>query len=820
MNKYFVLVLSGICITAAIHAQGFLCGRIVDSEDGTPVYGATIYVSELRTGASTDTSGNFRINNVPAGTFLAEIRMIGYATLAYNLTTVGLNGEYYTVPTIRLIKTPAEYHPVIITGVSGTQDRKRNPAPSILMSREHLLEHSATNAVNSLAELPGISTISTGNAISKPVIRGLGYNRVIVLRNGVRQEGQQWGDEHGVEIDEFEIDRVEIIKGPGSIMYGSDAMAGVINFLTIHPVAQGTVGGEILTGFHSNGMLFGNSIMTEGNLNGITWQVRGSQKISGNYKTPVDGYVANSGFSEYNASGFIGLNRSWGVTQLSFSTFNQQIGLPEGERDSLGNFVLPIITDSGTVEEAAFLSDELKGYRHSIETPSQKINHNRFGWSTTVYNKKGRMKFDLGLQQNTRKEFGEAAEPEAVEVGFKLTTITVNSVYYSNEPDPGKDGGQLAAGISLQQQQNENFGGEFIIPEYTSRDAGLFAHYHYLIDEIYVGAGVRGDVRNIRGSELFLDTNGIPAGSDTSNTLKFGAFDKTFGSVSAIAGISWQPKESTVFRFNISRGFRAPNIAELASNGRHEGTFRYESGNNNLQPETSLQIDLGIVFTSDHFNFEVSGFTNNIQNYIYLSKINSVFGGDSIVDPADPAPLFSYAQGSAQLIGCEVTTDIHPHPLDWLHFENSFAFVNGTLLNQPDSMTNLPFMPPMKIQSELHAHSENGKGVFQHYFAGITGAFYFTQSRIYSAYETETSTPSYFLLEASAGSEIVNKKGTTVCTISFHANNLLDTKYQSHLSRLKYAPVNPATGNTGIFGQGRNFSVRLLIPFSAVVNKS
>ena len=812
-----MLAIAGVLSIGSIRAQGFICGNIYDSEDHTPIYGATIYISELKTGASTDTSGHFQINNVPPGSFLGEVRMIGYATLAVTLYTVGNNGEYYHCQDIRLVKTPTEYHPVIITGVSGTQDRKRNPVPSILMTREHLLEHSATNAVNALAELPGVSAISTGNAISKPVIRGLGYNRVVVLRNGVRQEGQQWGDEHGVEIDEFEIDRVEIIKGPGSIMYGSDAMAGVINFLTIRTVSQGTIGGEVVTGFQSNGMLLGNSLMTEGNLHGISWQIRGSQKLAGNSRTPADGYVANSGFREYDASGFIGLNRTWGVSQITFSTFNQLLGLPEGERDSLGRFLVATGDDMGQVGYVPYSSEDLKGYKYSIVEPVQQINHNRIGWASSIYRNKGRFKFDAGFQQNTRKEFAEAGSSDAIAVGLKLTTLSFNSVYYTNDPDQDDDGGQLSLGLNLQRQQNKNIGSEFIIPEYVSHDAGVFAHYHYNIDEIYAGAGIRGDIRNVQSEELYLDTSGNPSGNDSLSVLKFESFKKYFTSISGIAGISWQPNDVVVFRFNISRGFRAPNIAELASNGKHEGTFRYEKGNSHLKPESSLQIDLGVVFTSDHFNIEVNGFTNSIQNYIYLSKVNSVFGGDSIVDPTDPAPLFTFSQGKAQLIGCEITTDLHPHPLDWLHFENSFAVVNGTLLNQPDSMTNLPFMPPMKLQSEIHAHNENGKGLFHHYFAGLSGAYYFTQNRIYSAYGTETATPSYFILEASAGTEIVNKNDKTICTISFHVNNVLDTKYQSHLSRLKYAPVNPATGNSGIYGQGRNFSVRLLIPFSTTV---
>ncbi len=792
-----------------IDAQNAIQGKITDKEDGTPIYGASIYISELHAGASTDTNGRFSIANVPLGTFLAEIRMIGYATVAVQVQGQPINGAYLSEQQIQLTKTPAEYAPVIITGTSGTIERMRNPVPNTLQTRDHFLKHGATNAVNALSELPGISVVSTGNAISKPVIRGLGYNRVVVLRNGIRQEGQQWGDEHGIEIDEFEIDRVEIIKGPGSIIYGSDAMAGVINFITPRNVQEGMITGEYTGTFQSNGMLIGNSLMTAGNIKGVSWQVRGSQKMAGNYFTPADGYVANSGFKEYNASGFVGINRSWGVSKISFSTFNQQVGLPEGERDSLGNFMVPYAVNDTTEDMQSFTSDELKNYSHHLETPQQRINHNRLVFSNSLYFNDVSVKIDLGYQSNLRREFGNVLDPDETEVAMKLETTNLNAAIYS----PEKNGKQIIGGICLQRQSNANSGEEYIVPDYIAQDAGAFIHFKYVTPKWYFGTGLRGDVRQLSTQALYIDSLGNFIHETTEN-VKFNALNKTFSSFSAIAGTSYQPATPVVFRVNLSRGFRNPNIAELSSNGRHEGTFRYESGNSNLKSETSLQLDLGMTYTSDHFNVELSTFVNDIQNFIYLSKINSVFGGDSILDPNDPAPVFTFSQGHARLYGGEIFTDIHPHPLDWLHFENSVSFVIGELLAQPDSMNCLPFIPPLKYQSEVNAHIEKQFGPFTETYFSASISVYMKQDRIYSAYGTETATPGYSLVEFGAGTQLVNAKGTTLCKIYFSANNLLNEKYQSHLSRLKYAPVNPATGNGGIYGQGRSFCVRMLIPFS------
>lgn len=805
-----MLAIAGIMIVAQAYAQTYgIRGVVRDSATGEGIYGASIYIAELKTGAVTDTVGYFSINNLPAGKFLAEVRMIGYASRAIVLYTHPDTEGQPHQEIIKLVRTPAEYHPVIITGTSGATERIRNPVPNALQSRDHMLQHGNTNAVTGLTEVPGISSVNTGNAISKPVIRGLGYNRVVVLRNSIRQEGQQWGDEHGIEIDEFEIDRVEIIKGPGSIMYGSDAMAGVINFLTPLPVQEGIIGGELLTGYHTNGSVIGNSLMHQGNLNGYSWQFRVSQKLGGNYSTPADGFVANTGFRELNFSGYVGLNRSYGVTQISFSSFNQTVGLPEGERDSLGQFLVPSITGD-SVSYAGMSSDQLRGYQHHLDIPRQRIAHHRVVISNNIVFDHSRLQLDLAFQQNNRSEFGDVLVPDDAEIGMQLNTWNVNAIYFH----PGKKESQFSVGFNGQTQRNTNFGEEYIIPDYTAHDAGASFYYKKISGPWFIGAGIRGDVRALFAEALYLDSNNVPSDSGAWTETKFRKLNKTFPSFSGVAGISYQTKKQVCFRLNIARGFRVPNLSELASNGRHEGTFRYEVGSSSLKPENSLQADAGITYTSDHFNIEVSAFYNDISNFIYLTKINSVSGGDSIRDPDDPAPVFTFVQGHATLYGGEIYTDLHPHPLDWLHFENSISFVQGNLLGQPDSTSNLPFIPPVKYQSELNAHSEKQFGIFKHAYAGVSLMYYFAQNNVYSAYETETSTPGYFLLDANAGTEIVNKNNKVLLRIFFSANNVLNTKYQSHLSRLKYGPVNPATGNRGIYGQGRNFSVRILIPFS------
>lgn len=791
-------------------AQYNITGTVTDAATGEKIYGASVYLPDLRTGASTDSNGTFVIRHVPEGEFLSDVRMLGYASQAVLLKATRENiSPDSGANNIRLVKTPAEYHPIIVTGVSGSAERLYNPVPTALNTRDHILQHGGTNATAAISELPGISVISTGNAIAKPVIRGLGYNRVVVLRNNIRQEGQQWGDEHGIEIDEFEIDRAEIIKGPGSIMYGSDAMAGVVNFLTAQPVVEGKIKTELASSFHSNGLLFGNSLMNTGTKSGVNWMFRVSNKNAGNYSTPMDGYVANTGFKEINFSGNVGLNRQWGVSQFSFSSFNQTVALPEGERDSTGKFIVLSALNDSTEIETAYASADLRGYNHHLGIPRQSIAHHRIATSNKFYFGNSSIKIDAGVQQNLRKEFADVLNPDAAELSMKLSTANINAIYFL----PEKHNLQVTTGVQLQLQKNENSGEEYIIPDYIQNDAGAFVHVRKNTRLWYFSAGIRGDLRTLNTNNLYVDAAGEFSNDSSAGSIaQFRRISKTFNAISGAAGVSRKIGKRSVIRLNIARGFRAPNIPELSSNGRHEGTFRYEIGNSQLKPETSLQGDLGVTINTDHFNFEFSGFVNSVSNFIYLSKLNSVFGGDSIADPTDPAPVFKFFQSNALLYGGEIYTDLHPHPLDWLHFENSVSIVFSELRGQSDSTRYLPFTPPIKYQSELNAHAEKKWKCFSESYMGVSVVHFFEQNRIYSAFGTETITPGYTLMELNFGTQITTKNETTVCKLYFSISNLLNASYQSHLSRLKYAPVNTATGNTGIYGMGRNISVRIVIP--------
>lgn len=791
MKLIFTFVVTCVCLNA--FAQNNLTGRVLNAETKSPIIAATVYLPDLKTGAFTDTAGFFDIRDLPRGTFLAEVRSVGFASKAVSLTT-----QVNAAPVeILLSHAATEMEGVVITGVSVSTERLRSPIPTMAVRRQDLLQGGGSNAVEALAKLPGVSQISTGGGISKPVIRGLGYNRVVVLRNGIRQEGQQWGDEHGVELDEFEIDQVEIVKGPGSLMYGSDAMAGVINFITPHPAVEGTLNTEALLNYQTNNGLVGTSLMQSGNIKGFNWLNRFSFKKSGNYSNAYDRFVYNSGFEEINGSGHVGLNKRWGHAHVHWSTYNQTVGLIEGERDSLGRFV-KFETDSS--QEVPLTNDALRGYAFSIDHPFQKINHQRVSLANAFYIGATKLTFDGGWQYNRRREFEkENADPE---LEFKLNTFSGDLKYSV----PLSGGTSTSFGISAQHQTNEIGGHEYLIPGYSQTDIGGFAYAQKEFEKFFIGGGVRYDRRLLQTESLTVQE------SEPVDTLveKFLAFKREFGNVSASLGASYKFTNAFVVRVNGARGFRAPNLAELSSNGMHEGTFRYEIGNNNLASETATQLDIGFTRNGEHVSFDLSTFYNFVTNYIYLQKLSSVFGGDSLIDVKQPA--FKYTQGDAVLYGGEATLDVHPHPLDWLHFKNSFSIVRGVLLNQPDSMKNLPFIPAPKWNSEIRAHANKPIGVLKEPFAEIDATYYFKQNFVFNAFNTETPTPSYVLIDLSVGGDMTNKKDKTLFTVYVSLNNAFNTTYQSHLSRLKYAPENPSTGKRGVYNMGRNISLKLIVP--------
>lgn len=762
-------------------------GFVVNSVSSEALQGASIYIHDLRRGIIADEKGQFFIKDIPAGTHLVEVSYSGFTS---SIESIFFTGE--TERIFQLKPTIAENNEVVVTGVSTATALRKMTTPVVVMKRQELLQTGSTNIIEALTKKPGVSQMGTGPAVSKPVIRGLGYNRVVVINDGLRQEGQQWGDEHGIEVDEYSIQKAEILKGPASLMYGSDAIAGVINFITNTPVAEGNIKANLFSNYQTNNRqrgFFGN---IAGNKKGFSFNAYGSLKAAGDYQNANDGYVFNSKFNEKNAGGFIGLNKKWGYSHLVFSSFNQKLGLAEGERDSNGYF----IKYGGTSLEAVVTDADFKSIHPLV--PYQHITHQKLVSDNSFFIRGGKLNMNIGVQRNQRIEFGNAEDAQEKELYFDLKTINYTAQYHLN---PIKDW-KLSFGLSGMNQQNINKGAEAIIPDYSLNDAGAFVFAQKKLKKLNVSGGLRFDHRKVSGVEMIDGTD-----------IKFDAFKKNYSNISASAGFTYEFPKVVLLRFNMARGFRAPNMAELSSNGAHEGTNRYEVGNKELRSEISFQVDAGIEINTEHLSFGASFFNNAINHYIYFEKRPSIGGGDSIVVvDGNDFYLFRFVQQNANLYGMELSFDIHPHPFDWLHFENSFSFVRGLLSNPVEGNRNIPFIPAARLLSELRFDLfQKQKHAVRNTYFKLEMDHNFKQSNAFTTFNTETATASYTLLNAGLGTDFV-RKGKILVSIYIVAANLADVAYQNHLNRLKYTSENPATGRTGIFNMGRNFSFKLNIP--------
>lgn len=784
-----LLLLSSVFATPnSVISNAHLSGRITDKTTGESLPGVSIYFPDLKTGTVSQADGSYFIGKLPPTKLLIQVSSLGYKMHSKLIDLKITEQQDFS-----LEESATEISEVVVTGQSGGIENNRTPSPIAVIPRIQMLQNSSGNIIDALSKMPGISQITTGAGISKPIIRGMGYNRVIVVNDGIRQEGQQWGDEHGIEIDENSVNRVEILKGPASLAYGSDAMAGVINMLSAPTLPEGTVNGNFSSDYQTNNGLINYSANLAGNKNGLIWDARYSNKLAHAYQNKYDGWVYNSGFREQATSTTLGINRSWGFSHLHLSLYSLKPGIIEGERDSLtGQFLK-------TTNEIASSSDFLS---YQPNAPFQKIDHYKAVWNSSLFIGQSKLEATIGFQQNRRKEFESQNE---YGLFFLLNTVNYDFKYIL----PEKNNWKFSTGINGMWQNSQNKGTEFLVPAYNLFDFGIFAIANKRIGKLDISGGIRFDTRLETGDALYLNENGEVVTSTNQNAIKrFSTFDQTFNGITGSIGSTYQISESVFTKLNISRGFRAPNIAELGSNGVHEGTQRYEIGNPQLKPETSLQFDYSIGLNSTHVSTELNLFSNSVDHYIFSHQITSIPENISLAPNMD---AFEFTEGNTHLIGGEFQLDIHPHPLDWLHFENTFSLVNGTLKNQPESSHYLPFMPAPHWISEIKTEFNQAAPFLANLYFKMGIDKIWDQNHFYSAYGTETATPGYTLLNMGAGADFRHKQ-KTIFSLYISANNLTDVAYQSHLNRLKYTSTNYATGRTGIFNQGRNISFKLLIP--------
>ncbi len=689
----------------------------------------------------------------------------------------GNAAQHDTITHNPMTETSVKLGEVVVTGITGSDKVKNTPSPVSVVTPRQLEARASTNIIDAISHEPGVSQITTGGGISKPVIRGLGYNRVVVVNDGIRQEGQQWGDEHGIEIDGASVHSVEIMKGAASLKYGSDAMAGVIVFNPAPTPPEGEMHASATAGFQSNNALADYSVNFSGHKRHFVWDTRYSGKAAHCYRNSRDGYVPGSAYREQAFAQRLGLDFGTVRSRLTLGYYHSTPGIVEGERDELtGELTRP---------------DDYSPKSYGIPVPYQQIHHYRAVWDNTLAIGDGNLKATVAYQHNRRQEFEEEDSPNECQLDFMLHTINYDAHY--DAPIAGN--WRVSAGVNGMYQRSVNKGSEFLVPAYRLFDCGIFATAAKRLGKANLTGGLRADRRAMSGDALTCD-----------GTERFTAFKRNFSGMSASIGVAADVLPDVNVKFNLSRGFRAPNISELASNGVHEGTQRYEFGNTALRPEGSWQADLGASYSSAIVSAEVALFANRIDNYIFSER--------QVADDGSPATIdgvaaYRFASGTARQLGGEARLDVHP--VQRLHIGSSFSYVSSVQTGQPRATRYLPFTPAPRLLADVRYEIACGQRHIDNCYVKLEADCNLRQNHYYAANATETATPSYTLLNLYAGTD-VKMRGRRLFSVYLSCENLTDRAYQNHLSRLKYLDRNNVTGRTGVCNMGRNFTAKIVVP--------
>ncbi|MCM2301121.1 MAG: TonB-dependent receptor [Flavobacteriaceae bacterium] len=699
-----------------ILAQKSLNGKVMDPLQN-PLYNVEIYTPEIHKGTTTNKDGLFFLEKLPAGKITITLSSLGFETRSIE---VNLNEIQYL--DIQLNPIVFEIDEVIVSTLFHKL-QKDNVNKVDFRSMKVLQQNGGSTLMQQLTQIPGVSQITTGNSIGKPVIRGLSGNRVLIYANGIRVENQQFGDEHGIGLNDAGIESVEIIKGPASLLYGSDALGGVLYFTPEKFAPSNSSKIDYAQKYFSNTQ--GSNLSLGYKTSSKNWNFLGRGGYSNHldYKIPSGNRIHNSRFNEADFKTGIGYSNEHFSSNIRYNYTNSNLGIPE-----------------------AF---ELQSNHRNPAYPNQEIKQHLLSSHHHYYLENGKLVADLGYIENNRKEFVEEGEAE---LAMKLKTFSYNLRYHL----PTIKSIESIIGFQGMNQTNTNFGEELLIPDASINDLGLYTTLFYALKNTSFQAGIRYDHRAISSEE-----NGII------NELGYiKAIDKSFNSFNSSIGLKTDINKNSIFRFNFATGFRAPNLAELTSNGVHEGSNRYEIGNANLKHEQNFQTDLSYEFKTDHFEFYTNLFYNKINNYIFLTPTNTVINANDV---------YTYIQDDSQLYGSEIGVHLHPHPLDWLHLESSFELVRGEQKNG----NRLPLIPADKWNNTLKFTFKNNQWS-QNLFAAINFEHTFNQSKI-SEFETPSS--SYTLLNFSSGSTITFAK--LKFDASFNIQNIFNKSYISHLSRLK-----------------------------------
>lgn len=720
--KTILLVCALIFTFQSAISQNKISGIITDKEN-QPMAGASVSINEINKKAFSDKNGYYEILNLPNGEFKVQISYIGYKNI---IKTVFLSGSEIKLNAV-LEQTVISTEEIVVTGGYNSTQHENTVNIEVLKLNDLTLK-STPNFAERLTKIAGVDMISKGSGVAKPVIRGLSMNDILLLNNGVRFENYQYSSHHPLGIDEFGTEDVEVIKGPASMLYGSDAIGGVMNFIKEKPTQSGTISGDYNLQMFSNSLGLTNNIGLKAASKNFFAGARFGYKTNADYLEGGGDFVPNSRAEEYSFKSNAGYTGKAGLFNLFFDYNRQNLGLVEDE-------AIEQIIERGRKPEIFY----------------QQLNTYLVSSQNTVFQGKTKLNLNAAYQNTELIHFGEK---DFYELQMKLSTLTYEAKLHL----PSDESSEYIIGFQGFNQKNKNINNRetILLPNARTDNYSIFGlAAKTFFERLKLQAGLRYDYKIIETES---------AGEEGTTEYR-SPLNKNYGSFSGSFGAVYNFSDKFLLRTNIAAAYRTPNIAELTSNGPHE--TRYEIGDRNLIPEKSYELDLSIHYHTDNFLVDASGFYNVINNYIFISPT-----GDT---SANGLYIYKYMQGNSYLYGFEATVHYHPPFIKWLHSEASYSTVTG---KQTDG-TYLPFIPAHKVNLEIRAETERISFLYKPFFS-VNATFALDQK---NPAPEETSTAGYGLVDLSAGGSV--KIGLQKLSFSFGVNNLFDRKYIDHLSTLK-----------------------------------
>ncbi|MEM7161863.1 MAG: TonB-dependent receptor [Bacteroidota bacterium] len=791
----FFLGLNLFCVFAIGQNYYQFKGQVLD-ENKSPLKDAAIAIYSLDKFGVTDAQGRFEIFDLSKSSFQVEISFLGYESLRQKVT-LGDNAQNV----FELKKVSMDLAEVIVQNRYAENKKKESSLNVEIVNEEFLKQNLGGSLMKSIERLPGVSTIDIGSGQSKPVIRGLGFNRVVVVENNIKHEAQQWGADHGLEIDQYAIDNVEVIKGPASLMYGSDAIGGVIDLNNRNLPLKNSFGGQIDLSGKSNNDFLGTSLSLYSRKDQFFVTARATILDYGDFRVPADSVdiysfrvplhknrIRNSAGREQNFHSSFGFINDKVHSRFYLSNVSSKSGFFANAHG-----LRPINVDNDFHDSS----------NRDIQFPRQEVNHFKVINKSTIWSNQWRLEFDLGYQNNFRQEWSRYVDhgfmpslaPEDLAFNPQIERQFDKEIYSGNARFfyPISKRTDLRIGINAEYQDNDISGRGFIIPAFDKSNLGGFGFIkHKISEKSLIQAGLRYDYGNIKTDSYFDWFSSPVEGTDDSLNLQRSLdLDRNFSNFTWSLGYNYNLLKWS-YKVNVGKSFRMPIAKELSANGVNYHRFSYEVGNANLSPEISYQFDAGVDYHSRKFGFGASPFFNYFTNYIYLNPTpehDRLYGFGN--------QIFEYTESEVLRYGGEIYA--HFDAFKFLQFGFTGEYVYAEQLSGEKKGFTLPFSPPAK--GIFNSRYQNPQiGFLNDAFLSLDFIIAAAQDNIVPP---EVRTDGYQVINLSLGGDV--KVNNQIIDISIQVQNLLNARYFNHTSYYRLINVPEMS---------RNLVINISIPFS------